>query len=249
MTVKTTTTGTKPTTPIQTTANNSSVRTMRELGERAASSAGPMFSGPEPIRMVLTSDKRGDNNRYREPNGKISRAPSVAHTPDSDYTDRKVDQRTRTRYRSMIDQHGHEVFVVHSNASAHAPAIEHGRFSRDGYTEHVLRKGFALGWIDVNAGCLARQVRDGLVDVRRLVADHGAAKVCRTDATTCIHIEAERTARQARNNAIQGQREVDARSGELRRRAEDARALRDALAEDRAATITAQDSTAPRRSK
>jgi hypothetical protein len=180
-------------------------KTMRSLGERATMATELTWTdNQEPVRWITTADTqrpggyRG-NHHARTATGKVARMPAVAHRADSDYRNRVVDERTRSRFRTMIDHHGHTVFHCHSNAAAHVPMIQDGRFSTDGYAAHAIRKAHAFGWIDIHAGCLKRQVAAGLVNPAKLLVDIGTAKVCAKDAATCKHITSEQQARQAAN--------------------------------------------------
>ncbi len=214
MAIKTTTNGPKQPLATGETAAVANAQQMRALGERASSGNGPTFGPLEPCMWITTADvahKTGPHtfkgNNARRINGKVERRPSVAHTGECDYLDRKVHPRAQSRYRMMLDTTGNVCAIVHSNAAAHLPVIEHGRYSRDGYAQHVINKGFALGWIDVNAGCLKRQVADGLVSAAALVVDISKAHVCGKDVATCKHIAAEQSARQAKQAAAMAELE------------------------------------------
>lgn len=180
-----------------------SVQTMREVGERASSRDGVHFRDKEPCLWMTTYDNQvpggyKGNNVRRTASGAIERLPSVAHEND-DYTHRKVHARANTRWRPMLQADGTVASVVYSNAAAHLPSVE-GKFSRDGYAQHVINKGLALGWIHTEGDCLLRQIKEGLVNPAKVIArDVLKMKICPKDAASCRHIEAEKTARQAKN--------------------------------------------------
>lgn len=198
---------TKTTTPNPTMPTNGTT-TVGQLGPRASNGGGPSFQPQEPVFWITTAEtsrRTGahqwkGNNIVRTKDG-IERRPSVACSGESDYQNRRVHSRAHSRYQRRLDSAGHTVFAVVSNAAAHLPHIIEGKWSSDGYAADRLRKFYALGWIDVEAGCVKRQVADGLVNPRRLLVDVSTAKVCGKDATTCKHIEAEKAARQAKNAA------------------------------------------------
>lgn len=216
-----------------------SVRNMRELGDRATDNLGPEFGAAEPVFWITTNETsirtghgqwRG-NNRRRMRDGREVRLPNLAHSAESDYAPgtRVLHPRARTRYRIVIDHDGHEIASTISNAAAHLPHVIDGRYSSDGYAAMMLAKHRALGWISVDAGCLKRQVADGLVDARRLLVDLSKAKVCPKDAATCKHLDAEREARQAANAAKMEKLEIAASSKQIAADVRQAKAIADAL--------------------
>lgn len=181
---------------------------------------------PEPIMMLTTHEVQamggkwtGNNNRRvtsGPTKGAIERRPSVAHR-DVDFRKREVAEETRGRYRTMLDANGHEVFIVHSNGAAHAPQIIEGRFSHDGYAAHVLRKDWGTGRIDVNGGCLLRQLRENRVNPRFLLVDLKGETMCAKDAKSCKHLDAERDARRARNLKRMAEVEINAKPEDQKR--------------------------------
>ncbi len=140
----------------------------------------------------------GNNNRFTE-NGHDKR-PSVAHE-DLDFRNRKVAEETRSRFREMLTHEGHVVYQVHTNGASHIVGFDkYG--PTDQYARFVFGKGYDTGRIDVNAGCLVRQIRDGQANPDWIVAtDVLSAKMCAKDAASCKHLEAERTARVERQRA------------------------------------------------
>lgn len=173
-----------------------------------------------PILMLSTKEMQGGRwkgNNARRTKGVIERLPSLAHVDDN-IKARTVHPRARTRYRTMLTADGNERSIVHSNGAGHLPVIEDGRWSRDGYAQFVVSKGYALGWIDVHAGCVKRQIADKLVNPDALLCHDEIAKlpVCAKEAKTCKHLELERGARQARHNEAMAKVEKDLGGGEER---------------------------------
>jgi len=181
------------------------------------------YDPSQPILMMDTQDVqnvgpgRWRGNNVQRGKGGIERLPAVSHVTD-DFRTRTEHPRARTRYRTMLTHDGNERTITHSNGAAHMPVIEEGRWSRDGWAQHMVNKGIALGWIDVNAGCVKRQIADKLVDPNALIERDkiAAMPVCARDAKTCKHLEIERTARKAQHNAEMDRLEADARRGEDR---------------------------------
>jgi hypothetical protein len=201
-------------------------RDMRELGPRANQPIAPTFGVADPILWMLTTDNQG--RRWR---GNNNGRPNLAHVYQlGDNFERTVDERTRNRYRTMVDHHGHLVDHVLSCGAAHVVEVINGRFSRDLHAQQRLDKAFALGWIDVNGGCLIRQVAQGLVRGNRLRVDLKGQKMCPVDAKSCKHVTAEREARQARNAAKMAAIEL-ANKSEEKKNAESNAALTMQIAE------------------
>lgn len=203
-------------------------RDMRELGPRANQPIAPVFAAADPIMWSLTTDRRGPNRRA----GNNGNHPNVAHHYQlGDNFERTVDERTRNRYRTMVDHHGHLVDHVLSCGAAHVVEVIDGKFSRDAHAQSRIDKALALGWIDVNAGCLIRQVAQGLVRSNRLRVDLKGQKMCPVDAKgMCKHVKAEREARQARNAARMSAIEL-ANKSEEKKNAESNAALTMQIAE------------------
>jgi len=165
-------------------------------------------------REVLNGPWRGNNRHGKE------RLPSIAHTADDSFDVRKrtVHPRAHSRYRRILNAAGNVVSVVHSNGASHLPVIEHGgRFSRDQYAQFVINKGVQLGWIDVDNGCLKRQLADGLVNPTRVLtyADLKGSKQC-APGKPCVHTDAELKARQARHSAREREADDRLKSSEQR---------------------------------
>lgn len=197
-----------PTPGIKAAAIPGTVRTMRETTARDHVDFDPGDGTMQPIMMVTTAISKSGarwtgNNKRRTADGKIERLPSVAHT-NHDFRNLEVHEPSRRRFKTMLDIDGHVVSVVHSNAAAHAPKIEAGgKFSRDGYAQYVVDKSYGIGRIDMDGGCLIRQLKADTVNPRTIVARElvgPKAKVCKADATCCPHMAIERDQRRAKND-------------------------------------------------
>jgi hypothetical protein len=156
------------------------------------------------------------NNRRRTKNG-VERLPSVCHTtlPER-FKDREIHPRAELgRYRTVLNQAGHEISQVLSNGAAHLVDVIDGRFSSNAYAMYAIGKGHALGWVPVpeEAGCTKRLIADGRVKAERLLKrdEIDALPVCKQGAKTCKHYELERDARRERQRAKEQKRADDMR--------------------------------------
>lgn len=180
-------------------------------------------SGP-PITWITTKEVQQTGmlwrgNHVRRGEHGIERLPGITHVGDGHYNPkaRQVHPRALSRFRRMLVASGHVQQVTHSNGSAHLPVIEHGRFSRDGYCQHILNKGIVLGWIDIEGPCLKRQIADGLVNPRRVLtlADVESSPLCKP-GKPCKHIEAEQSARRTKHEAKEREVSETLKSNEQR---------------------------------
>lgn len=192
------------------------VKTMRESKVRDHVDFDPGDGAQQPIMMVTTGitqsgAKWTGNNKRRTAEGKIERLPSVAHT-NQDFRALVVHEPSRRRFKTMMDIDGHVVSIVHSNAAAHAPRIEAGgKFSRDGYAQYQIDKSYGTGRIDMDGGCLIRQLKADAVNPRTIVARElvgPKVHMCKSDATSCPHLATEQKARRAKNDARMAALEV-----------------------------------------